>query len=59
MTKLLVWGVFIFYVAIIVHYSDVFSKKCTEAGGMPFLTLSHMICLNPAAQIELPKGEVK
>ena len=55
MTKLLVWGAFILLVTISVHYNDVFSKNCSEAGGLSVLTLSSMVCLHPSSVIELRK----
>jgi hypothetical protein len=53
MTKLLVWGTFIFLVGISVQYHDIFSKNCREAGGLPLLTVSNMVCLHPSSFIEL------
>ena len=55
MTKLLVWGAFILLVGMSVHYNDVFSKNCSEAGGLSVLTLSSMVCLHPSSVIELRK----
>lgn len=53
MTKLLVWGTFIFTVGVAISFHDGFSKRCDEAGGWPVLTLGHAVCLHPSAVIEL------
>jgi hypothetical protein len=55
MTKLLVWGTFIFMVGIFVSYNDNFVKKCNDAGGMSALTLSSAVCLHPSAVMRLDK----
>ncbi len=55
MTKLLVWGTFIFMVGVAISYNDSFAKRCNEAGGMAALTLSSAVCLHPSAVMEVEK----
>ena len=57
MTKILVWGTFIFLVAISIDFQDRFAKECNEAGGFPTLTLTDLVCLHPSSIIELKRGK--
>lgn len=53
MTKVLVWGVFLIFIGVIIDFHDNFGKRCEEAGGLPTLTLTDLVCLHPSSIIEL------